>query len=347
MADQTCIHCHEQHPPSTAFCPNTGKPIPQPGTAGPPPLPRASSPKPASAVPDWVTAPEGPPPESGATGSALGGDVEKGVLDLLQRAFDLYKKHAKILLTVAAVIFVPGALVHACAYTAILAPTLAVSVALDPTTHAPLSAPVAMGTVMAGASAMLLGLLAAAITGLFLHGVIVPLTQGALALAVADRLSGGTATWRDVWSWLFRRLGLLLSAVIPAALLTGVGFFFLVVPGLILAFLFAFVPSVALFEGVGGTAALKRSVALVRSDWLRMLLVLIVFGLISALARLVAGILPLGLFGTRLLQDVLTLVAMPIPVIGAVLLYFDVRKKHDSGGFDETKLADELAALRG
>lgn len=344
MADETCIHCHEQHPPTTAFCPNTGKPVRAAAAASPPPPPRGSG-----TVPSWVTTPEGPPVDSGATvaAQALGDDVEKGVFDLLQRAFELYKRHARMLITVAAVIFVPGALVHACAHAAILAPTIAVSVALDPATNLPLSTPVAMGTVVAGLSAVLLGLLAAAITGLFLHGIIVPLTQGALALAAADRISGGAATWRDVWTWLFKRLTVVLSAVIPAALLTGVGFFFLVIPGLILAFFFAFVPSVALFEGVGGTAALKRSFALVRSDWLRMLLVLIVFGVISAVARVLAGMLPLGLFGTRLLQDALTLVAMPIPVLGSVLLYFDVRRKHDPGGFDEQKLAEELSALRG
>lgn len=301
-------------------------------------------------MPDWVTSPEGPPADSTATVAreALGGgDAELGVFDLLKRAFDLYQKHAKMLLTVAAVIFLPGALVHACAHAAILAPTVAVAVTLDPATHMPISGPVAVGTVVAGLSAMLLGLLAAAVTGLFLYGVIVPLTHGALALAAADRISGGAATWRDVWTWLFRRLGVVLSAVIPAALLTAVGFFFLVVPGLLLSFFFAFVPTVALFEGVGGTAALKRSYALVRSDWLRVLLVLICFGVLSAVARLIAGMLPLGLFGSRLLQDALTLVAMPVPVLGAVLLYFDTRRKHDAERFDQQRLADELAAIRG
>jgi hypothetical protein len=355
VADEPCIHCHEQHPPTTAFCPNTGKPMqaaavaarpagppPPPADAGvssnrraaPPPPPRASA-----GVPSWVTSPEGPP-----EGEVVGDNVEKGVFDLLKQAFELYKKNAKILITVAAIVFVPGALVHACAHAAILGPTVAVTVALDPNTHLP--APVAMGTVVAGMSAMLLGLLAAAITGLLLYGVIVPLTQGALALAAADRVSGGAATWRDVWSWLLKRLGVLLSAVIPAALLTAVGFFFLVLPGLILSFFFSFVPLVALFEGLGGTAALKRSYALVRSDWLRMLLVLIAFGVVTAVARLVAGMMPLGLFGTRLLQDALTLVAMPVPVVGAVLLYFDIRRTHDPGGFDERRLADELATLR-
>jgi len=269
---------------------------------------------------------------------------EQGVFDLLQQAFELYRKHAKAFLTIAAVVFVPGALAHACARAAILAPAAVVTVALDPITHAPVQDPAGLGVVAASFTAILLGLLAAAITGLFLHGVIIPLTQGALALAAADRLLGRATSWQDLWALLLRRVGTILSAIIPAALLTGVGFFFLVVPGVLLAFFFSFVPTVALFEGVGGTAALRRSYELVRSDWLRMLLVLLTFVVISAVTQFVAGAFLHGLLGMRLLQDALTLVVLPIPVITSVLLYFDIRRKHE--GYDDGKLAAELDRFR-
>ncbi len=357
MADIVCIHCNESHPASTAFCPNTGGALQQrpaspvgPGAAPPvsPPTPAGATPSGSprgatgKSLPSWVTDPQTATPDGD-----LPGDVsEKGVLDLLARALDLYKEHAKVFLTVAAVVFIPGALAHACARAAILAPTVALAVAVDPATHLPIAAPFATTSVVAGFTVVLLGLLAAAVTGLFLHGIVVPLTHGALALAAADRIAGGNAGWREIWAWLFKRLGTVLSAVIPAALLTGVGFFFLIVPGLVLAFFFAFVPTIALFEGIGGTAALRRSYQLVKSDWLRMLLVLIVFGLISAVAQFLAGVIPAGLFLSRLLQDALTLLAMPIPVLGSVLLYFDVRRKHDPDGFSDQKLADEMQALR-
>ena len=304
MADAPCIHCSEQHPSTTPFCPNTGKPT----------EPQASA--------------------SDAQTAGLGSETDIGVLDLMQRSFALYKKHAKTLIAVAAVVFVPGALAHAFARAVILAPIM----------HVPVTAPVAMGEVVAGLTAALLGMLAAAVTGLFLHGIIIPLAHGALALTTADRIVGGSADWREIWTLLFRRLGIVLSALVPAALLMGVGFFFLIVPGLILAFFFSFVPTIALFEGIGGTAALRRSYELVRSDWLRMLLVMIVFGLISGVAQFIAGIVATGLFGSRLLQDALTLVAMPIPVIGSVLLYFDVRRRKE--GFNEQQLAKEMATLR-
>jgi len=333
VSDPICEHCGEPHPRTTRFCPNTGRSI----------APQASS------AADAGEPSGGPPPLGFPAADASGstspdGTPEVGVYDLLQQSIALYRQHARMLLTVAGVVFVPGALAHACARAVILAPTIVVQVTTDPKTHQITAAPVSVGTLAAGFSTILLGLLALAVTGLLLHGVIIPLVQGALALATADRLAGGTATWQEIWTWLFRRLAVVLSAVIPAALLTGAGFFFLLVPGLLLAFFFSFVPLVALFEGVGGTQALRRSYELVRADWLRMLILLVVFAFISWLTRALAGLFLGGLFGSQLLQDALTLLLLPIPVIGSVLLYFDVRRKRE--GYGSQQLADEVARIR-
>jgi hypothetical protein len=329
VADPVCEHCGQSHPATTPFCPNTGRKLS--GSVAPPDPPGFT----LGVAPTRGDAAEAPPVDS---------SPEVGVFDLLQQAFGLYRRHARMLLTVAGIIFIPGALAHACARAAILAPTIVVNVVVDPVSHQPTTAPIVLGTAALGFPAMMLGLLALAVTGLLLHGVIVPLVQGALALATADRLDGGEATWQQIWTLLFRRLGTVLSAVIPAALLTGVGFFFLLVPGLLLAFFFSFVPLVALFEGVGGTPALRRSYELVRSDWLRMLILLFVFGVISWITKVVAGAFLAGLFGSQLLQDVLTLVVLPVPVIASVLLYLDVRRKRDGDG--GRRLADDLVRLR-
>jgi hypothetical protein len=112
----------------------------------------------------------------------------------------------------------------------------------------------------------------------------------------------------------------------------------------LLSFFFSLVPMVALFEGVGGTAALKRSYELVRSDWLRMMLVLLAYMVISWVAQVVAGVFLRGMLGTNLLQHGLTLLILPIPVITSVLLYFDIRRKHE--GFDDQRLAAELERIR-
>ena len=325
MSDEPCIHCQQTHEAGSAPCPATIKASPRPAAASG----HASS----HASAGSSSAPPG-----------VGGPGEKGIVDLLQQAFGLYKQHARSLLLVAAIVFVPGALAHACARTAILAPTVMAAVALDPTTHLPSAGTIPMGMLVGPFAAMMLGLLAAAVTGLFLNGVIIPLTQGALALGTANLLLGRQATWQELWTWLLRRVAVIFSAIIPAALLTGVGFFFLFIPGVVLAFFFTFVPLVALFEGVGGTAALRRSYELVRADWLRVLLLLIAFAILSMVAQFCAGLVLHGLFGTRLLQDLLTLVLLPIPVIASVLLYFDIRRKHE--GFSDGQLVAIVDELR-
>src|SRR5450631_1659334 len=261
---------------------------------------------------------------------------EKGVADLLAEAFELYRKHAKPLLVTCALLFVPASIIKSLALAAILGPTVALASAADPT-----------AVLAGGLSVYLFGLLGTLVTAFFLYGIIVPLTNGALTISVADRVLGGNAEWREVWMLLFRRLGKLLSAVIPAALLVALGFVFFFIPGLVLGLLFAFVSPVVLIEGIGGRAALERSVALVRSDWLRVTLLVLVFGVLRGVAQLLASALipSSAIFASSLFGDLITMVLLPVPVLGMVLLYFDVRRKRDS--FTPDNLRADLDALKG
>jgi hypothetical protein len=309
---------------------------------------------------------------------------EKGVADFLVEAFQLYRRHARSLLLTCALLLVPASVVKSCALSLVLAPTIrtvtlsadvetlarqteaarqaladAYARQADPETIARLQRETMQPLLDAGHRALtaapetfgsvpmlLLRLLGTLITAFFLYGIIVPLTNGALTIAVADRILGGNAGWREVWMLLFRRLDKLLSAVIPAALLVALGTICLVVPGVVLAFLFAFVSPVVLIEGLGGRAALRRSIDLVRSDWLRVALVVLVFAVLHAVARGLAGLfIPhSALFLDSLISDLFTMVLMPIPILGAVLLYLDIRRKRD--GFSDANLRDELASLR-
>jgi hypothetical protein len=260
---------------------------------------------------------------------------EKGVADILSQAFQLYRAHAKPLLITCALLFVPAAIVNSLARAAILGPTLAIAASADPA-----------GALAGTLSVYLLGVLGTLVTAFFLYGIVVPLTNGALTIAAADRILGGHAEWREIWMLLFRRLGTLLSAVIPAAILVTIGCVFLVIPGLILALLFAFVSPVVLIEGLGGRPALERSITLVRSDWLRVALVLMTFAIVRFVAQLVAGIFvaPTAIFVGSLLSDLFTMVMLPIPVLGTVLLYFDVRRKREN--FTHDNLRADLEALK-
>ena len=252
---------------------------------------------------------------------------EKGVADLLAEAFALYRTHAGPLLLICAVLFVPAAIANAWAISAILGPTLT---------------PNGMGEL----ALFCLRTLATLVTTLFLYGIVLPLTNGALTIAAADRILGGQAGWREVWTLLFRRIDKLLSAMIPASLVVTLGFMLFFFPGLVLAVLFAFVSPIVLIEGIGGRAALERSTKLVLTDWLRVALMLAGVAVVRWLARMVTGaIVPAGsIFVSSLLADLVTMVVLPVPVLGVVLLYLDVRRKRE--GFDDDRLRTDLDALR-
>lgn len=260
---------------------------------------------------------------------------EKGVADILVEAFQLYRAHAKPLLLTCALLFVPAAIINSMALSAILGPTLAIAGTGDP------------AAALAGSlSVYLLQLAGTLMTAFFLYGIVIPLTNGALTIAAADRILGGQAESREVWMLLFRRLGKLLSAVIPAAIVVTIGFVFFLIPGLVLALFFSFVSPVVLIEGLGGRAALERSTTLVRSDWLRVALLLVGIAAVGWVGHLVASLLvPRGsIFMASLVSDLTTMVMLPVPVLGTVLLYFDIRRKRD--GFTNDNLRADLDALK-
>jgi hypothetical protein len=201
-------------------------------------------------------------------------------------------------------------------------------------------------TLMGGFTVMILGFLGKFLTVLIVHGLVLSLTNGALTIAVADRLLGGQIGWRESWTWLVGRAPQLLSAVIPASLLVAFGYVFFFIPGVVLALLFAFVAPVVLLEGRRGRGALQRSAELGGTDWLRVVLMIIVVAVLRWLAEVVAGVLVprSAIFLGSLLSDLLTMVVLPLPAIGIVLLYLDVRRRRD--GFTDDRLRAALDALK-
>jgi hypothetical protein len=253
--------------------------------------------------------------------------------ELLRQAWSLYQAHLKTFLVTAAILYVPASIVTSLVVTVVFMPMVAAA---------------ALGAgPAAGLAGILVGALVTAVVSIVMWGTVIPLTQGAVTIAVADRILGGGGSWREHWGLLFRRVGRFLSALIPGAIITGLGFVLLVIPGLLAAFFFSFVPFVILFEGTGGVAALKRSFELVKSDWLRVAIVLVVFGILNTVAHWLGGLFVpastawLG----RLLGDLLTLALMPFPILGATLLYLDVRRRAE--GLDRAALLEQLGAARG
>ena len=205
---------------------------------------------------------------------------------------------------------------------------------------------VASGAVPSRFRVSLLDFLATLVQAFAFFGLMIPLTGGALTISVADRILGGDAGWGQVWRTLFRRLGQLLPALLPAGLVVALGFAVLKVAGVIAASAFAFVAPVVLIEGLTGREALRRSVELARRDWPRLAVVLIVFALVRWVANGAVDVFipQRALFFRSLFADLFTMVLMPVPIMGAVLLYFDLRRTRD--GFTQDRLRADLAALR-
>jgi len=307
---------------------------------------------------------------------------EKGLADLLAEAFRLYRAHARPMLLLCALVIVPMSLVKSCAMSALLGPKVAADSASEVVglARAAESARQALADAYARdadaetiarlqretskrldelsgqasriardipgrGTLWVLGLLAALVSALA-FATAVPLVAGALTIAVADRLEGGQAGWIESWMLLMRRLGGLLAAVVPAAGLIAIGLACWVIPGLAVAFCFAFVAPVAVIEGLGGAAALRRSVDLVGGDWLRVALLVGVFAALTWAARLLADLVvpDSAVFVTQLLGDLLTLAVIPLPLIAATLLYLDVRRRRDN--FSDEDLRAALTALR-
>jgi hypothetical protein len=307
---------------------------------------------------------------------------EKGLADLLAEAFRLYRAHARPMLLVCALLIVPMSLAKSCAMSALLGPKVAADSAAevvglaraaessrqaladayardaDAETIARLQrengkrleelsgqAAVIARDVPGRGTLWVLGVLAALVSGLA-FATAVPLVTGALTIAVADRLEGGQAGWMESWMLLIGRLRGLLAAVVPAAGLIAIGLAFWVIPGLAVAFCFAFVAPVAVIEGLGGAAALRRSVDLVGADWLRVALLVGVFAALTWAARLLADLVVpnSAVFMTQLLGDLLTLAVIPLPLIAGALLYLDIRKRRDNFSDDDLRAA--LASLR-
>ena len=303
--------------------------------------------------------------------------AEKGLADLLVEAFKLYRAHARPLLLICALLFVPASLAKSCVMSAILGPKLAagspaeiaaLARAADASGHALADAyehnadPATITRLQHENQARLadvarladgpgritlwfLGVLATLVSTLA-FGVAVPLISGAITVAVADRLTGGAAGWVETWMLVLRRAGPLLATIVPAAGLIAIGLVLWVIPGLVVAFCFALVAQVAVIEGLKGAPALRRSVELVGADWLRIALLLAVFGALTWAARLLADLVvpDSAVFMTQLIGDLLTLAVMPLPLIAAALLYFDLRRRRDGFGDDGVRAA--LASLR-
>lgn len=201
---------------------------------------------------------------------------------------------------------------------------------------------------LAGSGAAVGGAFAGLLAGLGLLLLTIPLimlatfmAQGALVVAVSDRLRGGSMSWQGAWGVVGGRVMPLVLTSLLASVAVLFGTLMCVAPGLIIGFFLAFAMPVVLLEKKSGVDALKRSFELVKGDWLRVLIVAIAFAVLSWVAAFVGGIfIPNSwIFLNGLVGDLLTIVVLPVPIIGLVLLYDSVTRKLDGAAVADARRA--------
>jgi len=137
-------------------------------------------------------------------------------------------------------------------------------------------------------------------------------------------------------------LGQLILVGIVAGIGIAIGFVLIVIPGLILATIWAVAAPVVVIERPGGLRALGRSRALVRgSGWQVfgvILFVVVGVGVVSAVIELLAD--SAGTGAGLVVRVILGILTAPISALAYSVLYFDLLKAHGGGGVpDEPDLS--------
>jgi hypothetical protein len=183
----------------------------------------------------------------------------------------------------------------------------------------------------------------ALLTGLLLFGLAVPLAYASLTVALVDQRAGSPLpSFMDVGVMLWNRRLRFVTALLPAAAIVAVGSALFLLPGVIAAGLLLFVPVVVLFERAAGKAALLRSTALVRTDAVRVIVVMLAAAVLGAAFSGLADLaLPesnrrIMVFLRIFLGDLLLIATLPVPALAAARLYIDLRGRE---GVDEAALA--------
>ncbi len=238
-----------------------------------------------------------------------------GVGEILQGAFDVYRKQASNLWTIVALIVIPVQ----------IAIFLIIKAALSGgTTFA------ANGTIYTSKST------AGPVLSVIILGFVSAIVCiGALSKNLLDSYTGHPTDWRHSLSYAWERFGSLLWLAVLTGVLVGIGFVLLVIPGvyLVVAWLVA-VPAL-MFEGTGGFGALRRSRELVSGHWWMIFGALlagliIIIGISFAVSAIVGGIANSGSVNVILILGAISRIVSDIftyPIVAAIsaVAYVELR----------------------
>ena len=235
-----------------------------------------------------------------------------GIGEILSTAFQLYRRHWRTLLAIAAVVVVPLTLLQ-----------YGIGHWFR-TNGQQLHDPAEVSTSFwAVASASLL----AALVALLLYQVL----TGAITRNIATEVTGQDLDLEQSYRFGFARLGPILVVSILVGLATLLGLIVFIIPGIYIGVRLAVSTQALVVEDKRGTQAMRRSWDLVGGHWWHAALTLLVAGLITGVVNAVITA-PFSA-GAWLLQGiaaaVATIVTLPYGALVGVLLYLDLRARKE------------------
>jgi hypothetical protein len=290
--------------------------------------------------------------------------------DILDTAFRLYKERFAVFATIAAVVYLPYALLVAAitSWARSMMPTPAVSpgglggiwsmlerpriplAAVVSEVHLlSLRAPPFSGVGAVSPLVLIAGAVGSMIGLLVFLSLVYPLCTGALLVNISAGYLGEELGAAESYSRVFKKLGILLWAQFLVMLVVFAGLCVCVVPGIIASLWFMLVPAVALLETTDqASAVLGRSRALMadnlgkgfRLGFVVWLLSMVVTLGGSAILRLVPW--PIAFIGD-FLENILGALVIPLSIGVVVLFYYDLRIRKE--GFDLQHLASRMGGL--
>ncbi len=162
----------------------------------------------------------------------------------------------------------------------------------------------------------------------------------AAVLVAAGAYADVPSDWRSAMNTGIRRIVPIIAATIVAGVLIAIGFLLVIIPGIFLAVSLAVVWEALIIEDVGPMESIKRSWRLVAGErwrvfgagFLVIVLSAIFFGIVSAVVWLIlsTGLGVSGGIAGYLVQQVATLLSVPLTAALGTVIYLDLRVRKES-----------------
>jgi hypothetical protein len=234
-----------------------------------------------------------------------------GIGEILSTAFQLYQRHWRTLLAIAAVVVVPFTLLQY-----LLGDQLRTRGEVT-----------SNGVVETATWAVGIAGLVAALAGVVMFLVL----TGAITRAVAAEVAGEDPSVEQSYRFGFHRLGSVLLVSVLVGLATIGGLILFVIPGIWIGVRLAVSVEALVVEGRRGTQAMGRSWELVGGHWWHAFGALVVAGLLTGIVNAVitTPFNNTGWFVQAIAAAVATVITMPYGVLVGVLLYLDLRARKE------------------